>query len=70
MYCIEIDVNPVGTIEEQFIVTSAAAKANMQYGFDSDDNAIVIICYGTQPTVNIPITIKFIPLELCKGEKI
>ena len=36
----------------------------MQYGFDADDNEIVIICYGTQPTVNIPVKIKFIPSEL------
>lgn len=57
-------VNPTGTIEEQFIITSAAAQANMQYGFDTDDSSIVIICYGAQPTVNIPVKIKFIPSEL------
>lgn len=63
-YIAELDINPSGTIAEQFTMTSAVAKANIKYNFDISNARIVLTCQGEQPTVNISFLVKFIPAEL------
>lgn len=62
-YCVEINVVPAGSIDEQFVVTAASAKANISYTLDIDNARVFIVANGTQPTVDIPISVKFIPTE-------
>lgn len=63
-YLIEIDVTPVGNVSRRFAITSAAAKANIEYDTHLEGSQILIKCNGTLPIMSIPIKVKFIPFEL------
>lgn len=62
-YLFEIEPSLTGGVDEQFIITSALAKANISYELNGE-NQLVLVANGTQPTVNIPITVKRIPSEV------
>lgn len=60
----EIAPNLSGGIQDQFDITSKMSRANISYTFDKNYGRLTLIASGTQPDIDLPITIKRIPKEV------